>query len=351
MTDTIFPGRRVARPSLARLAFPLCLTALLAAGCSESGGDGGDGNPPLFQTPSNDAPPPQIQSTGIGGLLSSGPTIEMPPVQDPATEGPVVQGPPVQGPPVQGPITEAPPIEGPTTEGPPLQGPFTEGPTTEGPPVQGPITEGPTTEGPITEGPIVEAPPVASGDPLQALFGTVSFEWAFAADSQRFAQTIRYGQNNVQTDEDGSTLLIAVNQGEFPAFACGHLEDALYVCFGIGEAEDVTLFFFELDSAGNGRGIFEYCGTGSEIDTCITNLQNDPDGPVTVSVQAGGVAIASRSADRDVVTDDLSAWMGGLDQADGADTGDAPGDALPAGTGELFRELEALACDVGEHCL
>jgi len=337
-------ARRLATTSTARGALPYCLIALLLSACSDSDDDGG--GTALFapaagaEETAATMPPVAVATDTTAGVStvpgsttvappgSTRPMLDPPPVtQPPATQPPVTQ-PPVTQPPVPEPPVPEPPVSEPPVMQPPVPEPPAMQPPIGGMPDDDPLVDSgddpadgsfPLFGPGIVDGPLLDPDaPSVPAENVDALLGTVNFEWTFTDDAQRFAQTVGFTPGGVTSGNDGTELIFASDSGEFSTFACGSVQANGYFCIGSLPTNDTLLFLFELDDASvSGSGVFEFCPAAIEQSGCLDGLFSSPDGPVSVTIGAGAAAIAAVASDRDLAIDDLGSWMTGLDQADG----------------------------------
>lgn len=175
------------------------------------------------------------------------------------------------------------------------------------------------TEVPEFTGPEVTFPeiPVSSVRSIESLLGTVTFNYGFAGDADRFEHSVTFTSANfVQDDTFGTTLETEIEtaQGTL-AFNC-LFDDSPgnplpYLCTNLISNPDSPFqifsdnFLFNLTGdLTQGSGSYNFCiydslstELATEVSDCVTELLNFPDGDTLVQVDRDGltaVAFASR---------------------------------------------------------
>ena len=186
------------------------------------------------------------------------------------------------------------------------------------PPVIGPpVVEPPVVEPPVIGPPVVDMP-ISAVRSVADLVGTVTVNYGFEGDADRFEDTVTFTSADLFTDSvDGALTLetqLDGGDGVLIDVNCAFFDDnpLPYFCatFVVDPATPFEVasdnFLFDLNGdLTQGSGDYNFCiyeiagvvDLGTQIEACIIELFTDPDGDTLVAIDRSGInasAFASR---------------------------------------------------------
>ena len=135
-------------------------------------------------------------------------------------------------------------------------------------------------------------PSGASATGLNSLLGNVTLAYRFTGDSTVFTTQTTFSNSSFSVTNGGATVLESTTTDR--AIVCGVFPSGIpyeYLCVvaratdGSGQITSQNIFLFDLTSATEGEGVFEFCFDDELIgDACINEVVARPDGPLAVGV-------------------------------------------------------------------
>ena len=157
-------------------------------------------------------------------------------------------------------------------------------------------------------------PSGASATGLDRLLGNVTLAYRFTGGSTVFTTQTTFSNSSFSVTSGGATVLESTAADR--TIVCGVFPSGVpyeYLCVvvratdGSGQITSQNIFLFDLTSATEGEGVFEFCIDDELIgDACVSEVLARPDGPLAVGVsqQFARSTGASSSVDGIAVTEE-----------------------------------------------